>query len=108
MSKDDLCTWCIAVLVQGRNNYAGHVAIEPPPEDDGPEPLYSMKLPALLVAIKRAIHQEHSRVSIDQIRCEAPITTWHGDPICPWHLTEEMAARHDPQTVRMAQWGPRR
>jgi hypothetical protein len=37
-----------------------------------------------------------------------PITTYHGDPICPPHLIAAHQAAAGPTTVRMAQWGPRR
>lgn len=47
-------------------------------------------------------------VQVNGYRITGPITTWHGDPICEAHLYGVAEKERQPQTVRMAQWGPKR
>jgi hypothetical protein len=47
-------------------------------------------------------------VEINGQRVTAPLTTWHGDPICEAHLYYVAEQERQPRTVRMAQWAPGR
>jgi hypothetical protein len=109
---DAVCTWCLLALCSP----SSQLMMRPRGEfgdteaewwDRAEQDAFSGTLARKAEIISQAVGMGWD-VEINGQRVTAPVTTWHGDPICQVHLYSVAEQERQPQTVRMAQWAPGR
>src|SRR5882724_7094000 len=108
---DRPCTWCLPMLTSP----ASALRIMPRDYDADraseitliQQEAYSGTLARKAEIITQAFREEWE-IELNGQQITAPITTWHGDPVCEGHLYHIAERERQPQTVRMAQWSPAR
>ena len=109
---DGPCTWCLLALcdpsaglqVQAQGQTIGET--EGRMLADAQRDAYGGNLKRKAEIMTEAFAAGWS-VTLNAYAVTEPVTTWHGDPICQTHLYAVAEKERQPQTVRMAQWGPR-
>lgn len=103
-----VCTWCLIELTYPS------ALLRVTPRDVEPDTFHEIcsaaergDLTKKREAILRA-WAEGWPVQINAYTVHPPITTWQGDPVCEVHLHGIAQRELEPQTVRLAQRGPRR
>jgi hypothetical protein len=105
----DVCTWCLMAMTSPSTYVQLHLVGSDDTEAffDASRDIQTAPL-ARRAEILRQAQEAGWNVQIDAMRVGPPITTWHSDPICEFHLYDVAKREREPATVRMAQWGPRR
>jgi hypothetical protein len=102
--RSNLCTWCIADMQYP--SAAVFIRITSTMDPDRVQRYIDGQSRHILSVIEEAIALDE-QVELNGHTLTWPITTWHGDPVCRFHLPP-LVQQAQIQTVRMAQWGPRR
>ena len=99
------CTWCLLDLTSSFSV----LSVQWPPEENTPERWQGSqgRLGRRIEVLTEALASGWP-ASINDTPVGPPVSTWHGDPVCETHLHQIARELEQPQTVRMAQWGPRR
>lgn len=108
MDDPRVCTWCLIELTYP--SALLKIAVQNADSDTFHE-INSAAIHGDLTTRSGAILRawaEGWHVQINSYSVRPPITTWQGDPVCEVHLRGIALRELEPQTVRMAQWGPRR
>lgn len=113
----DMCSWCIYAIAEGAQyglslHVVGYDLLSAEDQAVCFRGVDREHIPTLLDVMRRAWRDHEGMVRFEVQNSHhvvrPPITTYHGDPICPPHLIAAHQAAAGPTTVRMAQWGPRR